>query len=210
MKLRTSTILALLLSTFQTVLAQPKPADPLGEYLFLPELVMRFHVEIGLTEEQRDSIQKEMQKAQPRFEELHQQLRKELETLAGSLKKERIDERLALTQLDQVQNLEREIKRTQMALLIGMKNRLTPEQQAKLQEIKQQQASGKQPLAFQDKMAAKMEKLKAGIEKWQNDGRDPSPIGELMEPFGELLNEKKFKEADALLDKALKLLEEAK
>jgi Spy/CpxP family protein refolding chaperone len=210
MKRTISTIFALLLSTIQPLVAQPKPADPVGENLFPPELVMRFHAEIGLTEEQRESIQKEMEKAQPRFTDLHQQLGKQWETLAVSLKKERIDEKLALAQLDQVQSLEREIRRTQVILLIGMKNRLTPEQQAKLQEINKQLASGKQPLSLQDKMAAKMEKLKAGIEKWQNDGRDPSPIGEVMEPFGGLLNDKKFKDADALLDKALKLLDEPK
>jgi Spy/CpxP family protein refolding chaperone len=33
-------------------------------------------------------------------------------------------------------NLEQEIKRTQMVLLIRLKNKLTPEQQARLRELK--------------------------------------------------------------------------
>ena len=54
------------------------------------------------------------------------------------VKQGRPDESKTLAQLDKVLNLEREIKRAQIALLIKIKNSLTPEQQTKLREIKKQ------------------------------------------------------------------------
>src|SRR5262245_23341028 len=116
--------------------AQAPPAeqhpDPLAGSLFPPELVIEFGADVGLAEEERAAVRAEVEKAQPRFEDLHRRLQKETEGLAGLLKKERVDPAAALAQLDKVADLEREIKRAQLALIIGIKNRLTPEQQAKL------------------------------------------------------------------------------
>jgi len=120
--------------------AQPRmmrpPVDPLGENLFPPELVMQHQQALELTEEQRNLIRGEIQNAQARFTEVQWQLQNEMETMASLVKQGRIDEQRTLTQLDKIVGLEREIKRTQLALLIRVKNSLTPEQQAKLQTLR--------------------------------------------------------------------------
>ena len=54
------------------------------------------------------------------------------------VKQGRPDESKTLAQQDKILNLEREIKRAQITLLIRIKNSLTPEQQSKLREIKKQ------------------------------------------------------------------------
>ena len=122
--------------------AQPRmmrpPVDPLGENLFPPELVMQHQQALELTEEQRSLIRGEIQNAQARFTEVQWQLQNEMETMASLVKQGRIDEQRTLTQLDKIVGLEREIKRTQLALLIRVKNSLTPEQQAKLQTLRRQ------------------------------------------------------------------------
>jgi hypothetical protein len=182
----------------------------LGENLFPPELLMHFQSEIGLTEEQRASIVATVEKMQPQFEEKQQRLQKEVEKLAALLKKERIETEAALAQFDRVLNLEREIKRTHLGMVIGIKNKLSPEQQAKLQEIRRRVASGKPPDSLQARIEAKLEKVRAGVEKWQNDGRDPSPIAEIMQQFEPLMKAGKVNEAEALLEKALTLLGESK
>ena len=210
MKLKSYVLSALLLVTNQTLWSQPQAPDPIGENLFPPELIMTYQSEIGLTEEQRDSIMANMQKMQPQFAEKQQQLQKEVETLAGILKKERVEMDVALAQVDKVLNLEWEIKRAQLTMIIGMKNTLSPEQQTKLQEIKKQTVSGPPPSSLQAIIQSKVEKVEAGVEKWQNEGRDPSPIGELMQEFEPLMKAGKAKQADALLDRALKLLGESK
>ena len=47
-----------------------------------------------------------------------------------------MDEQEALAQLDKVLATERDIKREQITLLVRIKDKLTPEQQAKLVEIR--------------------------------------------------------------------------
>ena len=118
---------------------QPPQPDPIGENLFPPELVMQYQQAIGLSEEQRDLIKAEIQKAQARFTDLQWQLQSEVETMASLLKAPRADEQQTLAQLDKILGLERELKRAQFALVVRIKNSLSPEQQARLRELKNRQ-----------------------------------------------------------------------
>ena len=118
---------------------QPPQPDPIGENLFPPELVMQYQQAIGLSEEQRNLIKAEVQKAQAHFTDLQWQLQSETETMASLLRAPRADEQQVLAQLDKILNLEREIKRTQITLVVRIKNSLTPEQQARLRELKNRQ-----------------------------------------------------------------------
>lgn len=137
MKLKAYALCALLLLTGASLWAQQQPpTDPIGENLFPPELLMQHQQAIGLSEDQKNFIKTEIRKAQTRFTEWQWQLQDEMETMASWLKQERVDEQQVLAQLDKILNLEREIKRTHFALIVRIKNKLTPEQQARLQEIK--------------------------------------------------------------------------
>jgi len=126
----------LLFFTVATLHAQQPPQDPLGENLFPPELLMQNQKAIGLTDDQKSFAKSEIQKAQSKFTDLQWQLQNEVETMAALVKQDRADEQQVLAQLEKVLNLEREIKRTQIALIIRLKNKLTSEQQAQLREIK--------------------------------------------------------------------------
>ena len=118
---------------------QPPQPDPVGENLFPPELVMQYQQAIGLSEEQRDLIKAEIQKAQARFTDLQWQLQSEVETMASLLRAPRADEQQTLAQLDKILVLERELKRAQFTLVVRIKNSLSPEQQARLRELKNRQ-----------------------------------------------------------------------
>ncbi len=124
------------LSLMAAPLLAQQPADPIGENLFPPELLMQYQKEIALSEVQKNAIKTELQKAQMRFTEMQWQLQSEVETMASLVKQTRVDEQQIMAQLDKVLNLEREIKRTQLTLVIRIKNTLTAEQQARLFEIK--------------------------------------------------------------------------
>jgi len=118
---------------------QPQPpSDPIGDAFFPPDMVMQHQQAIGLTEDQRTFIIAEIHKAQTRFTELQWQLQHETETMAALVNQGRVDEQRVLAQLDKVLSLEREIKRTQLTLMIRIRNTLTAEQRARLQEIKTQ------------------------------------------------------------------------
>src|SRR5215510_6078781 len=124
-----------LLFNTATLGAQQPPSDPLGENLFPPELVMQHLQTLGLIEEKKAFLETELRQAQTRFSELQEELQGEAEKMIELVKVGRVNESQALAQLDKILNLEREIKRAQIALLIKIKNSLTPEQQMKLREI---------------------------------------------------------------------------
>jgi len=136
--MRSKLLLPTLLLLFNTATlgAQDPPSDPLGENMFPPELVMQHQQALGLTEEQKTLLKTELRQAQARFTELQWQLQDEMEKMVELVKQDRVDESQTLAQLDKILNLEREIKRAQIALLIRIKNRLSLEQQMKLREIR--------------------------------------------------------------------------
>src|SRR5579863_5634126 len=70
-----------------------------------------------------------------------------------------------------------------------------------------------QDAAPQDPPATLLEKhrkLEEAVQKAQNAGKDLSPVAKLLEGFNPLLKERNFVEAEALLDRALKAVDDAK
>ncbi len=110
--------------------------DPIADQLFPPELVMQYHQEINLTPDQSKALKDEIQKAQAKFLDMQWDMQSEQEKLVLLLKAHPIDENAVLTQVDKVLDREREIKKTQILLLIRIKNQLTPAQQNKLNELR--------------------------------------------------------------------------
>jgi Spy/CpxP family protein refolding chaperone len=123
---------------------QPGP-DPLGEALFPPELVMQHQREIGLTDEQKAFMRGEIQRVTVRFNELQWQLQDAMEALAITMKEGSVNEQQALAQLDKVLDTEREIKHLHIGLAIRIKNKLTPDQQDRLQQMKRMAPSQPRP-----------------------------------------------------------------
>lgn len=60
------------------------------------------------------------------------------------------------------------------------------------------------------RLTAKVQKIQEGVQKWQEDGRDPAPIGQIMQEFDPLMKAGKIQEAEAVLDQALKTLQSEK
>ncbi len=117
-------------------LAQQPDQDPIGQSFFAPELVIQHQEAIGLSAEQKDYFKTEIRAAQLKFTELQWKLQDEMEKLVALIKQPRVDEPQALAQLEKVLAAEREIKRQQVTLLVRIKNKLTPEQPAKLSELR--------------------------------------------------------------------------
>ena len=136
MSRRLFALIALLLFTVVTVGAQQPGSDPFGEAFFPPELVMQHQQTIGLTDQQKTFLKTTLRKAQTQFTELQWQLSDESEKLGALVKQDPVDEQAVLAQLDKVLNAEREIKRTQLSLVIQIRNNLTPEQRARLTELR--------------------------------------------------------------------------
>jgi Spy/CpxP family protein refolding chaperone len=135
MRSRTAFVLALALAVSAAVRAPAEPApgdDPIARVLFPPEKVLGHAQELGLDEAQRKGIRAELQKAQPKFLDLQLDLQVEVEKMTQLLQEKPVDEAKVLAQLDRVLALEKETKKTQISLLVRIKNLLTNAQQAKL------------------------------------------------------------------------------
>lgn len=112
------------------------PDDPIGRYLVPPDLIMSHSQELNLVDKQRAAIKSEVQKAQSKFIDMQWDMREETEKMVRLLQQTPVDEARILQQADKVMGLEREIKKTQLSLLIRIRNALTAEQLAKLEEIR--------------------------------------------------------------------------
>jgi Spy/CpxP family protein refolding chaperone len=137
MKLKTLfVLLAALVAT--AAWAEPAGEDPIAKAVFPPELVMKYSQEINLDERQRTAIKENVQKAQAKFVDVQFELQTESQKLARLLQAKPADEAVVLAQVDKVLALEREVKRTQITLVVRIKNLLTDAQQAKLTELRNQ------------------------------------------------------------------------
>jgi Spy/CpxP family protein refolding chaperone len=136
-------------------LARAEPVDPamepggmgggpgMGRPAFLdavfpPGLVMRHQADIGLTTAQRDTINKAMSDAQSALTDVQWQAEAEREKLEKLLREPRVDEAAALAQADAVMRAEQRVKLAHLRLLVRIKNALTPEQQEKLQSVREE------------------------------------------------------------------------
>jgi len=117
---------------------QPGNDDPIGRYLFPPELIMGHSQELSLLEKQRAAIKTEVQKAQSKFVDVQWEMQEEGQKMEKLLRQAPADETRILEQADKIMNLEREIKKTHLSLLIRLKNLLTPEQIAKLEGLRRE------------------------------------------------------------------------
>jgi hypothetical protein len=100
---------------------------------------------LRLTEEQRSAMIAEIQRVQEQAQPIQWQLTQMVERFATMLREPRVDEGAALTILDSALQLEREMKRLQIGLLVRLKNRLTEQQQALLRERLSTQEQGARP-----------------------------------------------------------------
>jgi Spy/CpxP family protein refolding chaperone len=140
--LKTKTVLFLLAVLFAAcgcalaARAEAPGDDPIARAVFPPDLVMKHSQEINLDERQRAAIKEHVQKAQSQATDAQFDLQGESQKLVRLLQARPVDETAVLAQVDKVLALERQVKRTQILLLVRIKNLLTEAQQAKLTELR--------------------------------------------------------------------------
>ena len=138
--------LAALLAFASPAAAQnPKPDDAFAQALFDPQLVLRHAQAIGLTPAQRRTILDELKTTQVALGPLQAHMTEPALDLVEMLGESRVDEARVVAKMDQVLKIENEVKKRQATLLVRIKNALTPEQQARLRELRNADAGGRKP-----------------------------------------------------------------
>jgi len=205
MKLRASlndtTPLIALCAVFLLFLAavEGRSAEPALEGFFGPELIARYHEQIGLTEDQGAALKAAFEEAQPRVQGLQQQMQQESKKLSDLGKSEKVDEKAVMAQADKILDLEREVRHAQLSLLVVIKNTLTASQQAQLKELSPASSPGAG-------LAAKISQLKEAVQRWQQEGRDLSQFANLKSEIDSLMAAGKIAEVSDAVDRALKIL----
>jgi Spy/CpxP family protein refolding chaperone len=118
----------------------PRPGDdPIAARLIPPELIMSHQSDLSLDDKQRAAILKEIERAQSAVLQIQWQMQSAAEGLAKLLDEPRVDEGKTLAQADKVMDLERQIKRNHLGMLVRIRNLLSDVQRAKVQQIRGQQ-----------------------------------------------------------------------
>lgn len=115
-------------------------AEVINRHFFLPRLALANAERIGLTPQQRQTIEAAMHDSQATFRRVRFELGNAMTLLSGLAVHHPVDEEEIIAQLDRILELEREIKHEQLAMLVRTKNALTPEQHVQLDEFKRRQA----------------------------------------------------------------------
>lgn len=117
----------------------PPPAeDPLARFLYPPELIMAHQEAIGLSDKQRTGIQEAVKDAQAKLLDMQFRMSAEVEKLQRLIQATTPDEPKVLDEVNRVLTLERDVKLTQMTLMIRIKSQLTERQQAQLNQMRGQ------------------------------------------------------------------------
>jgi Spy/CpxP family protein refolding chaperone len=111
------------------------PADPIGDRVFPPDLIMAHQQELKLDDATRRTIVTQVQAFQTTAVKLQWDLKAAGDALAQALDRPAIDEAKTLELADKVMALEHDLKRAHLTLLIRLKNALTPAQQAQLRAM---------------------------------------------------------------------------
>lgn len=119
------------------IFAFAKDADPaFMRMLYPPELVMQNHRRIDLSKDQRKTITKAIQATQAATVELGWSMQDAAARLNEEMSQQKIDADAALEAAGRVMELEGQVKRAHLGLLIKIKNTLDRGQQEKLDSIR--------------------------------------------------------------------------
>jgi Spy/CpxP family protein refolding chaperone len=115
----------------------PRPNDdPIGARLFPPELIMIHQQELAIDDKQRAAILAEVEKTQSSVLAIQWQMQAATSDLAKLLDEPKVDEAKVLAQADKVMELERQLKRSHLGLLVRLRNLLSAPQRARLKELR--------------------------------------------------------------------------
>ena len=191
-KIRSLVFLATIVSAL--ALRADNVEDKIAANFFLPEQVKKYAEVLNLTDDQKGKLRDAYEGAQQKVEQLKEQQQADADKFNELAKQSHVDEKAIFAQGDKFLDTDREIKHLQLGLLVLIKNTLIPEQQATLNAIK--------ALDPKIKEATKI------ADKWKADGRDMSKLEGMKSEFESALQSGKIKDAEAIVDRALDILNE--
>ncbi|MFT5465285.1 MAG: Spy/CpxP family protein refolding chaperone [Verrucomicrobiales bacterium] len=189
--------------------ASAQHEDPFRDAFFPPDLVIHHAEELGISDADRQRFQDELQSRKEEFEKVGQAHRAASEAMAKTLEAHPVDATVVMEKLDALLSAENEMKRLHVSAMLAVRNQLTPDQIAKIDELKKRP----NPLAkHAEFIKANIEPKKARFQQAmqaREAAQNPPPEGtqELIEKFHKLMKNGEVEYAVKAIDEALKLVE---
>jgi Spy/CpxP family protein refolding chaperone len=179
----------------------------LFEQVIPPELVLAEADSLGLDAKQREAVRKVQAELQPRMPSLVRQMQQERDALVALLRLDRPDEAAVLAQFERLNAVETEFKRLRIQMTLGVKRVLSAEQQARALALQGRRLTESGAARGAGTLAAKLQRVRDGLEQWKQDGRDVTRLRELWERFRAAEDRGHYRQARLALDEAIALLE---
>ena len=199
--------------------APVKLGDPLAEFLFPPEMVLRAADQIGLDQSQVQTLRAALQEARTKLAEVQQKMATDTAAMRELLAAVPPDEQKCLEQLDKVLDDEKAVKHINLSLMLQIKSRLTPDQIAKLTALRDNAKAGDGAPKLggdtgtpnlgegaPESLRAKLQDVRTKATAKQQAGSDISAIKALAQEAQSLAQQGKFQDAEAKLNEALNQL----
>ena len=111
-------------------------ADEVRALVYSPEFIMENRRVISLSDRQRDQMVADLQHLQSLLLSKQTQMEDARAALIAAMQNQPADQSRVLAALDQVLDIERDVKRLQMQALLRLRDALTPAQRAQLNQLR--------------------------------------------------------------------------
>jgi len=107
---------------------EKKDDDWMAGRLFAPELLLAHRVDLNLSDAQRDTLRREIVAVQSKVPEIDYEMLDRATAVQAMLDKRPIDDKAVLAEVDRLLQAEMKKKELYLAMLINLRNMLTPAQ----------------------------------------------------------------------------------
>ena len=137
--MRTTTKLAIIGLAFALNLAglnaQPQSSrDPLQDVFIPPELILQHQADLGLSDQQKQTIRSRLETLRPELEKKQQALQQQVQTLQQLLQDAKLDEPKLTAQFRALLEHENQMKQLQFNFMLVIRQTLSPEQRTRAQK----------------------------------------------------------------------------
>lgn len=203
MSSRTAIIYALLLLASAALPAANAADESIHVHLLPPEFLVEHRTKIGLNDGQLQEIRDRLKQVGAQVQRHQADLKRATAELAEILANAKVDESAAMRQFEKVLAIENQVKQLQVREMIRLRNGLSARQQQIASDIQRQRIDQK---LLERRLQAKAARIEREVQTLSQAGRRPNEVVNKLKQFPDLVRQGNIKEAEALLDSALKTL----
>jgi len=183
---------------------QQPARDSVRDQYFVPQFVLEHAESLNLSDEQMATARKLNDAIQAQKVASDERLRASMLALNETVDVDPGDERAVMAKLKDILLAEAEIKRAHLRSLVRVYKLLTTDQLADIHTIKAELVTSMQEM--EQRIQQKFNQVRQLAQAQAKAGTPPTAVAEMMKPFQQLAQSRKYQQAEQLLDMALEQL----